>query len=193
MKTIVWDIDDVLNNLTKDWFEREWLMTHPECNIKYIELFSNPPYAILNMKIQEYLKSLDDFRNLHGKELKPTDEVYSWFQSYGVHYRHIILTSTPLFYTPFSFEWIFRNFGKWIRSYNFVPSPRENSNAFNYDVNKASFLKLFTKVDLFIDDNENNIEEACAIGINGVLMPRPWNKSTLTIDEFIYNLNNLYL
>jgi FMN phosphatase YigB (HAD superfamily) len=69
-----------------------------------------------------------------------------------------------------------------------VPSQREGSDIFNYDKNKASFLKLFDKVDLYIDDSEKNISEATAAGINSILMPRPWNSNTLTIKEFMSNL-----
>jgi FMN phosphatase YigB (HAD superfamily) len=60
-------------------------------------------------------------------------------------------------------------------------------------LNKASFLLSFNKVDLFIDDNERNIEEARSTGINSVLLPRPWNSSTLTIKEFIDSLVDLFL
>lgn len=193
MQTIVWDVDDVLNDLTKEWFEQDWLVTHPECNIGYTQLISNPPDALLNIKMDEYHIYLDSFRQLHGMDLKPLKEVLSWFQKFGHQYRHIVLTSTPLFYTPHSSEWVFHKYGEWIRSFNFVPSARKNSDSFIYDLNKASFLSSFKKVDLFIDDNEKNIEEARKTGINSVLMPRPWNSSTLTIKEFIDNLVDLLL
>jgi FMN phosphatase YigB (HAD superfamily) len=188
MKTIVWDVDDVLNDLTREWFEKEWLVTHPECNISYTQLKSNPPNELLNIDVQDYLRSLDHYRLLYGSKLKPVDEVYSWFKRYGQMYRNIVLTSTPLFYAPYSSEWVLRNFGAWIRSFNFLPSLREESEIFNYDMNKASYLKLFDKVDLFIDDNEKNILEARSIGINCITMPRPWNSDTSTIKEFLYNL-----
>jgi len=188
MKTIVWDVDDVLNDLTKEWFEREWLLNHPDCKITYTQLKSNPPNDLLDIGIKEYHRSLDHYRLLYGPKMDPINDVYSWFNEYGQKYRHIVLTSTPYFYAPYSSEWVLRNFGAWIRSFNFVPSQREGSDIFNYDKNKASFLKLFDKVDLYIDDCEKNISEATAAGINSILMPRPWNSNTLTIKEFMDNL-----
>lgn len=193
MKTIVWDVDDVLNDLTQEWFEREWLITHPTCKLTYYQLKSNPPNDLLGIDIKEYHKSLDHYRQLYGPKMLPNNEVYSWFSEFGEKYRHMVLTSTPYFYAPHSSEWVIRNYGAWIRSFNFVPSQRENTFIFNYDKNKSSFLKLFDKVDLFIDDNEQNILDAKTAGINSLLFPRPWNSSILTIKEFMDNLitNNL--
>ncbi len=47
MKTIVWDIDDVLNDLTRAWFETAWLPAHRECRLTYEELKVNPPHELL--------------------------------------------------------------------------------------------------------------------------------------------------
>ena len=42
MKTIVWDVDDVLNCLTKEWFENYWLKKNPDCKISYSQINKNP-------------------------------------------------------------------------------------------------------------------------------------------------------
>ena len=33
MKTIAWDVDDVLNDCMRTWFERTWLPAHPGCAV----------------------------------------------------------------------------------------------------------------------------------------------------------------
>ena len=192
-KTIVWDVDDVLNDLTKEWFNREWLIKHPDCNIIYDELFHNPPHLLLNISIEEYLQSLDDFRMSHGHNLNPLKEVYNWFKQYGHLYRNIVLTSTPLFYASFSAQWVFLNYGSWICSYNFIPSPRKDSIPFEYFSRKSDFLSWLGKVDLYIDDNEINVFNAQAENINSVLFPRPWNRSSSTISQFLEKLVSDYL
>ena len=35
MKTIVWDVDDVLNDLMRDWLTQWWMPAHPETKIDY--------------------------------------------------------------------------------------------------------------------------------------------------------------
>ena len=59
LKTIAWDVDDVLNNLMRAWFEEKWLIDHPECNLLYEGLTENPPHRLLETNVDNYLKSLD--------------------------------------------------------------------------------------------------------------------------------------
>ena len=35
MLTIVWDVDDVLNDLMHAWFKHSWLADHPDGKIRY--------------------------------------------------------------------------------------------------------------------------------------------------------------
>ena len=56
MNLVVWDIDDVLNPLMRDWFEQHWLPRHSECRIAYQELTANPPHRVLGIAEDEYLK-----------------------------------------------------------------------------------------------------------------------------------------
>lgn len=177
MKIIVWDIDDVLNDLTKEWFSNFCLSQNYSSNLKFQDLKENPPYRILNISEDFYLKSLDNFRIEKGDTLKPFIEVLNWFNKNGDLYSHFALTSTPLFNASSSAEWLFKNYGKWFNSFNFIPSKREGDNYSYRFLSKASLLKKFTTVDAFIDDNPQNINEAKAIGIKTFLFPRPWNKS----------------
>jgi FMN phosphatase YigB (HAD superfamily) len=190
LKTVVWDVDDVLNNLMYEWLNF-WLLNHPHFNISYSDLFENPPNKILNISYPEYINSLDEFRKNFGYKLKYMPEVLSWFQNYGNSCRHVVLTSTPSFFSANSAYWVISNFGKWIRSFNFIPSPRKDDQMFTYDKEKVDFLIWFEKADLFIDDNDLNIEMAKEKGFKTLLMPRPWNKSNLSLGEALTEINKI--
>ena len=90
MKTVIWDVDDVLNDLMRCWFEKSWLLSHPECTLTYEDLTQNPP-------------------------------------------------------------------------------------------SKEGYLRWLGKADILVDDRLFHIEVAEKLGIAGVLMPRPWNKSKVSI------------
>ncbi|MEW6087954.1 MAG: hypothetical protein AB1498_06570 [bacterium] len=184
MKTIVWDVDDVLNDLMRCWFEQSWLLAHPECKLKYENLKENPPHKILGVSLKEYLASLDKFRiSAKARKMRPVREVLDWFIKNGGSYRHMILTSRPLRTIPDLSNWVFYFFGPWIRGFYFVPSEREGENIVKYDRDKYDYLKWFGKADIFIDDSPDNIQSAEKLGIKVILMPRPWNKSRLTINK----------
>jgi hypothetical protein len=183
MKIIVWDIDDVLNDLTKEWFANFCLQHNNPYNIRYANLKENPPNRLLNISETDYLKSLDDFRVELGAKINPLPDILSWFNKNGDSYSHFALTSAPLFYASSSAEWLFRNFGRWFNSFNFVPSRREGDNYSYRFSSKNSLLKIFNTVDAFIDDNPQNIKEADKIGIKTFLFPRPWNNSQYNSPE----------
>ena len=42
MKTIVWDVDDVLNDLMAAWFYEAWLPAHRDCTVTYAQIAQNP-------------------------------------------------------------------------------------------------------------------------------------------------------
>jgi len=188
MKTIIWDVDDVLNNLMEEWFENHWLPSHHECRLKYGDLVENPPDKLLGTTLNEYRKSLDEFRKISGSQFKPTPEVLDWFKTYGSKYRHIALSAVPLSLANISAAWVYQNFGNWIRSFNIVPSPRDTDPVFNYDLSKKDFLSWFGKGDFFIDDNLLNIKEARKIGIQSFVFPRPWNEGELGLTELLKQL-----
>lgn len=185
MKTIAWDVDDVLNNLTFEWFNREWLGSYPDCRRKYEELTENPPNRLLDVDIDIYLQSLDKFRKTDGANLIPNPVVLDWFNEYGNKFRHIALSAVPLNCANISAEWTLRHFGKWIRSFNFVPSLRKEITHTAYDSTKTDYLKWIGSIDIFIDDNEKNFSGIEALGINGYLVRKPWNSSNFHIVDIL--------
>ena len=193
MKTIAWDIDDVLNDLMDVWLVSKWLPEHPGCKVGFEQIAQNTPEIILNTTREDYFNSLDSFRLAKAySQLKPNLEVLAWFETFGGKARHIALTSVPVFAAHVSADWVMRHFGKWIRSFNFVPSPRgTNEKIPDYDKSKADYLKWMNKVDLLVEDSEVNIREAESLGIKGILIGRPWNKSKLSVADALLQINKL--
>jgi len=125
MKTIAWDIDDVLNDLMLLWFKQKWVAEHRDCRLRYEELTENPPHKLLEVGLNDYLGSLDEYRlSPLYQQMSPIQEVRGWFVKYGGNFRHIALTAVPLIAAPASAQWVFKNFGTWIRTFHFVPSKR---------------------------------------------------------------------
>ncbi len=179
MLTIAWDVDDVLNDLMRSWFEA-WRDDQPECAICYEDLRQNPPDALLGISRSAYLESLDRFRIERFHELTPTPEVLSWFEAHGGRFRHIAITAAPLLAASASASWVMRHFGRWIRSFHIVPSSRDgedlpDSNRSKNPRSKGEMLAELGRVDVLVDDDPNNLVGALAIGVQGVLAPRPWN------------------
>jgi len=183
-KTIAWDVDDVLNDLMRQWFELQWLSGHAECKVGYEDLTENPPHRIIGADLHSYLKSLDEFRlsELY-QQMSPVREVMSWFENNGHKFRHIALTAVPLIAAPASAQWVFKHFGPWIRTFHFVPSKREGDKMPEYDNDKGAFLKWIQKVDVLVDDSSANIQAARSAGVKGIIIPRPWNKATAQQDN----------
>ncbi|MFA4858468.1 MAG: hypothetical protein WC901_07040 [Candidatus Margulisiibacteriota bacterium] len=186
MKTIVWDVDDVLNDLMRVWFEEFWHPLHNQLALDYAGIKINPPHALLGVKQEEYLASLDDFR-LSGRydRLAPTAEIKQWFATHGSKCRHVALTRIPVAVSHVSAAWVMKNFGDWIRSFHFIPSFRAGENPPVYDESKGTYLNYFGKADLLIDDTLENVEAAKKAGIKTLTFPRPWNKSTLTVKQLL--------
>ncbi|MEQ8171584.1 MAG: hypothetical protein ABRQ38_22030 [Candidatus Eremiobacterota bacterium] len=192
MKTIAWDIDDVLNDLLKIWFNKQWLTEHKECNVIYEELKENPPHRALGISMTEYLDSLDNFRLKKYRDIIfPVPDIMKWFLTYGHNYRHIALTAVPLKASHISSSWLFTHFGRWIRTFHFVPSKREGENLPVYDKNKGEYLNKIGNVDIFIDDSEENIKSAGKAGVKTLLIPRPWNSEKKSLREILYILSIL--
>ena len=191
MKTIVWDVDDVLNELMREWYENWWLPSHPGSAILFPAIVENPPHRILGVSLEEYQESLDLFRLNKGEKLKPVSEVLDWFQRYGSNCRHIALTSVPLTSADISAAWVFRHFGKWIRSFNTVPSQRQNNVIPIFDQTKKDFLEWWGKADIVIDDNQSTVTAASAIGLTTFLMPNPWNANKNTKLNMLKALSKL--
>lgn len=182
MITIAWDVDDVLNDLMKEWLL--WFSERKNLKIDYEQITENPPHILIGITKQEYLKSLDEFRlSEQYQRMKPTKEVFDWFETEGHRFRHIALTATPLKTAPTTALWVLRNYGRWIRTFHFVPSMREGETLTEYDRDKSEFLRWFGKVDFLIDDSEENVNSAKRIGVKALLWSRPWNSSTQSWSE----------
>lgn len=184
---MVWDVDDVLNPLTRSWLAN-YRKSHPE-TVSYEQLSENPPHQILGVAASTYLASLDEFR-LGGlyADLKPDRDVMAWFQQCGAQYRHIALTAAPRRAAAVSAEWVTRHYGDWIRLFSFVPSRREGDSLPVYDASKAEFLSWLGRGDIFIDDSTTNIEAVAAIGLRTILVPQPWNRGGVPLKVALQEL-----
>ena len=190
MLTIVWDIDDVLNDLMAAWFHEEWLPAHPESGFSYTDIRENPPHRVLGIGKQEYLDSLDTFRiSSKARDLRPNPAILAWLRDHGPRYRHVALTARPLDSAPHAAEWLFRHFGVFFRCFGVVPS-RLDPAVQHYDRSKADFLSWFRGVDLFIDDSEENVEAVRELGVKCILYPQPWNRAARTIQETLELLSD---
>jgi len=189
--TLVWDIDDVLNDFTRCWFEEWWCARNPGCMLSYHNLVSNPPHSILGIKLEEYQRSIDEFRlSALFEKMQPNPEVYEWFGQYGHFFRHIALTAVPRLAVSASAWWVFKHFGNWVRSFTFVPSQRTGEDLPVYDLSKADYLKWLNKGDVFIEDNQSNIAESKK-GLKSFIVARPWNSSKIEIKELLSMLTNM--
>ncbi len=186
---IVWDVDDVLNNLTFEWFEE---FKADACSgLAYGQLSENPPDKILGISMDAYLKSLDDFRRRKMSSLEPVPEILDWFRLNGAKFRHAALTAVPFSFAAFSAQWVIGNFGNWIRTYHFVPSFRKHDKIVSYDRKKSDILKRIGDVEYFVDDNEFNVHDAESLGIKSIVFPRPWNKNKdLPVSEILRKLGD---
>ncbi len=190
MRTIVWDVDDVLNDLMRCWFERVWKPKHYETQIDYFRITQNPPHEILGISHGEYITSLDSFRlSEEAKEMEPNLLILEWLRERGNHFRHLALTARPLDSVPVLADWLFRNFGGFIRTFAFVPV-RLHPDLPSYDTTKKEFLQWLNKADILIDDNEDNINSANSLGIKGILYPRPWNNSRQNPEDVLASISS---
>ncbi len=189
--TLIWDVDDVLNDFMRCWFEQWWRPKSgsPLC---YEELVSNPPHNTLGISLEEYRNSIDEFHlsNLF-KQMSPNPEVKKWFLDYGHLLRHIVLTGVPRLAAAASASWVFKHFGDWIRTFTFIPSERLGPDLPVYDITKTEHLRWLNKANIFIEDNETNIKNTDKLGVRGFIVSRPWNSSTTRMNEILQELSGL--
>jgi hypothetical protein len=175
MITVAWDVDDVLNELMRRWFELVWSPGHAEARVAYDDLSGNPPDEVLGLSRTEYLTSLDAFR--HDPRCvaqAPRRDVLDWFGREGEGARHVALTAVPLHAADVSAAWVVRTYGRWIRCFGLAPSPRPDDPP-PAITGKGDWLDWFGGVDLFVDDSEDNVAEAQERGVRALLFPQPWN------------------
>ena len=173
--TIAWDVDDVLNSLTGEWFERAWRPAHPGCGLGYDQLQANPPHELLGVELRQYLDSLDAFREAHYSGLAPSPMLLDWFRRYGDRYHHLALTAVPLGAARRSAKWVVQHFGRWIRTFHFIPSHREGERLPVYDGSKGEYLSRMEDAAMLVDDSEQNVQGALDRGVAAMLFPAPWN------------------
>ena len=188
MRTIVWDVDDVLNNLTGLWFER-WRQQHPECTLVYGDLRRNAPHELLGISFEAYLASLDEIRaSISGHEdLTPNPQIVAWLNTHGHRYRHMALTARPPHAAAAAGAWVLGHFGKWIRTLTFVP-PRQPADWPIYDRNKGDHLDWLNLDAILVDDSAINIMEVKDRGRPAILFPQPWNPDAQTVAEVLNHL-----
>ena len=188
MKTIIWDVDDVLNDLMYSWFKEYRRVCDPNSSLSYRDLTQNPPHEILGITLNEYLSSLDNFRDSEkGRNLKPNQQILDWFRKNGARFRHVALTTRPKQTIPVLADWVLYHFGDWIRTLSFIPANRAGEKLPIYDECKADFLKWLGKADYFIDDSAENVKTVEKIGITSFLFPQPWNNGKLTVKQILEN------
>lgn len=173
--TIVWDVDDVLNDLMRRWLEDGWRAARPSCTTTWEQISENPPHRLLGTSLDTYLDSLDEYRLRTAAGLEPDPQVLEWFERHGAAYRHIALTAVPLSAAHVSAGWVMRHFGRWVRAFAVAPSVRPESGAAPGEMSKADVVSWLGGAELFIDDNPTHVAAARAAGATAVLVPRPWN------------------
>lgn len=171
---VIWDVDDVLNELMREWFEH-WSDRTSRRRRSYDDLTDNPPHEILGMSEREYLESLDAFRRERYETLSPRAETLRWFEHYGDRGHHVALTAAPATVAHLSAAWVVRHFGQWIRTFAFVPSPRGTGSA--RGVTKADYLSWLGLGDVLVDDRDETAQAVRSMGLKCVVPPQPWNRS----------------
>ena len=177
-RVLIWDVDDVLNHLTRTWLDDWWRPRHSECASSYIDLTVNPPHTILGISEEMYLSSLDSFRQERFATLVPCSEVMEWFSDHGHRSHHVALTAVPRSYAHVSAAWVLEHFGQWIRTFAFVPSWRQGEGPRNTSASKSDYLAWLGRGDILIDDRDEHVASARALGITGIVVPQPWNASS---------------
>lgn len=189
---VVWDVDDVLNDLTRAWLEDCWLPEHPTHAVRYEDLRENPPHAVLGIPLDQYLSSLDAFRvSSNYAEQPPNPDILAWLRDNGERSRHVALTATALSAAPASAAWVLRHFGRWIREFAIIPASRGGEDVPLYDADKGAWLARRGASAILIDDAPQNLAAAAQAGATGLIWPRPWNGSAASAPATLEALSRL--
>lgn len=190
--TVVWDVDDVLNDLMAAWLTQIWSPSHPDAAVAFADLRENPPHELLGIDLGEYLASLDRFRTGDGYAAQsPNSSILAWLEINGGRCHNVALTATSLRAAPASSAWVLRHFGRWIREFAFIPATRPGEELPVYDVDKGAWLARTATQTILVDDSPKNLADAAAAGAVGVCWPRPWNGSCATEAEALRSLTRL--
>jgi phosphoglycolate phosphatase-like HAD superfamily hydrolase len=191
-RVVVWDVDDVLNDLMGTWLKKAWAPAHPERVVQFNDLRENPPLQFLGMVERDYLASLDAFRtSADYAEQLPNPAIRRWLDDHGPAYRHVALTATSLRAAPATAEWTFRHFGRWIREFVLIPAHRIGEGLPIYDADKGAWLNRLGRSAVLVDDSLDNLRAAEASGAAAVRWPRPWNGDGGTAESALEELTEL--
>ena len=187
MALVIWDIDDVLNELSARWLE--WV-NDPAITDK--SQLTNPHFEeVLGWNRGHYLESLDRFRAERFIDLEPNRLVQS-FMSRHTQVSNVLLSATPLSCAPFSAQWGFVHFGQWIDGVLIAPSPRPETPSTN-KTKRDHIQRLVDAGDrvICIDDQPANIREAERAGALAFLWPQPWNESESSQAAVLDSISNI--
>jgi hypothetical protein len=174
--TVVWDVDDVLNDLTSSWLAHAWAPSHPDAPIAYADLRANPPHEALGIALGDYQASLDRFRLGDAlAALRPNPLILAWLEGNGERCRHVALTATAFRAAPTSAAWVLGHFGRWIREFAFVPAARPGEDLPQFDHDKGEWIARLPGPVALVDDSLGNLAAATAVGAAAVRWPQPWN------------------
>jgi hypothetical protein len=123
--------------------------------------------------------------------MQPIPQVLQWFSEHGSRLRHVAVSAVPLAAAHLSAAWVIRNFGLWIRSFHFIPSPREGKPTPVYDRSKGEAMRQWGTIDAFIDDSPDNLASAESFGIRTFCVPRPWNRASGCLAGILNELTTL--
>jgi len=186
MATIIWDIDDVLNDFTRIWLAQFWKKSNPDCTVNFDELTANPPHTILGITKSTFTASIDKFRcSREFTAIPPPPSIMRWFSEHGHKHKHLALTARPLTAVAPAADWLLTHLGAWFRVFAFVPSRRETDPDFVAELSKAAFIEWLGKGDFFIDDSQENIRKAQSSGVKPLLVKQPWNQGGTERDELL--------
>jgi hypothetical protein len=191
-RTIVWDVDDVLNDLMRAWLDGAWNIAHPWQAVRFEEMRENPPHALLGISRGDYQSSLDEFRlsTAYARQT-PNAAILAWLREHGDRCRHIALTATSLRAAPTTAAWVLGHFGRWIRDFAFIPALRAGEDVPTYDRDKGAWLARLGTPAILVDDAPLNLAAATAAGAGALCWPRPWNGSRASVAETLQTLTRL--
>lgn len=186
---LIWDIDDVLNDLSRLCIESTAQKLRP--GIKFEEIKNNPPLPELGCDLEEFRLILDECRDKYLYSQAPRKDVLAFFQKNGENFRSMTLSSAPMDMASRSAEWVLRHFGRWIHGTVFVPSPRKRvitgSPLFS---SKAE--AVVTLGGILIDDMPINVEAVKKAGGKALYFPAPWNENkNLAVQDFFHILEKM--
>jgi hypothetical protein len=184
--TIVWDLDDTLNDLMQRWLE--WFLARSPAlpRIHFSEVVENPPDQLLGISREEYLTSLDEFRaSPEARAMLPSAKLLDWFELHGFEFHHHVLTARPRATVPAAAEWVFTHFGRWVRHFHFVPACREHDRLPDEGASKSDVIASLGGVDFFVDDARENLHLARGVARVCLLMPQPWNQGAASLEDLL--------